>query len=65
MLDIIGGFDYSEGANYSDELMELFNKYNDEWIDSDFTRLGKRVSMRVILWDIGFQMTCEQLGICS
>lgn len=34
----------------------------EEWM-SKLPNLGKRVSPRVILWAVGYQMACDQLGI--
>ena len=63
MLELIDGIDYSEEIYYPDELIHLFEEYNEDWYESDFVRLGKRISQRVVLWTVGFQMACEQLGL--
>lgn len=63
MQELLDDMDLGENNNYTDELTELFEKYNDDWWESDFVNLGRRTSQRVILWAVGFQMVCEQLGI--
>lgn len=45
------------------EVREIVEKYFDNWWDSGFESLGKRIAYRVYLWSMGFQMVCEQLGI--
>lgn len=63
MQELLEDMNLGENNNYTNELTELFEKYDDNWWDSSFTSLGCRVSQRVILWAVGFQMACEQLGI--
>lgn len=63
MQELLDDMDLGENNNYTDELTELFEKYNDDWWYSGFANLGCRTSQRVILWAVGFQMVCEQLGI--
>lgn len=55
--------DMSDDETYSDELIRLFEKYFNPWYESGFRDLGKRISQRVVLWAVGFQMACQQLGI--
>lgn len=52
-----------ENYGYSEDLITLFEKYCDPWYESGFGDLGKRVDQRIVLWAVGFQMACEQLGI--
>lgn len=63
MQEILEDIDLDRQDTYPEELTELFEKYNDDWWESDFVNLGCRTSQRVILWAVGFQMACEQLGI--
>lgn len=63
MQGLLEDMDLDSGCCYTDELRELFEKYNEDWYESDFMNLGCRTSQRVILWAVGFQMACEQLGI--
>lgn len=50
-----------EGWTVSDDLVELFSKYNADWWESGFVDLGKRIDKRVYLWTYGFQEGVEQL----
>lgn len=63
MKSILEDLDISESRNYPKELTDLFEKYNGDWWESGFTNLGCRISQRVVLWSVGYQMTCEQIGI--
>ena len=53
--------DLSMDHNYPDELTNLFAKYDQDWWESTFANLGCRISQRVILWAIGFQMAYDQI----
>ena len=63
MKSILEDLDISESRNYPKELTDLFEKYNEDWWESGFTNLGCRISQRVVLWSVGYQMACEQIGI--
>lgn len=61
MFEMLQECDLDEHTIYSDELIELFAKYNEDWWDSDFTTVGQRISPRVILWAVGYRMAMQQL----
>lgn len=63
MERILDDLDTYRVGTYPEELTDLFEKYNTDWWESDFSRLGCRIAQRVILWAEGFQMACEQLNI--
>ncbi len=48
-------------CTYPEELTDLMQKYEEDWFDSNFAGIGKRVSPRVVLWAVGYQMACERL----
>ena len=48
---------------YSDDILEIFEKYASEWWESPFESAGQRISERVYLWIAGYRMACRQLGI--
>ncbi|MBQ0057324.1 MAG: hypothetical protein KBT20_06670 [Bacteroidales bacterium] len=50
------------GVNYPTELIEIFEKYNTDWWESAFADIGQRISPRIVLWSVGFQMAWEQVG---
>lgn len=63
MRDLLEDADLDSSGSYTEELTDLFEKYCDNWWESNFANLGCRTSQKVILWAVGFQMACEQLGI--
>lgn len=63
MLEICEDLTFSSHMTYPSDLIELMEKYNTDWWESDFVRIGKRVSPRVYLWSDGFIQACNQLGI--
>ena len=48
---------------YSDDILEIFEKYASEWWESPFESAGQRISERVYLWIAGYRMACRQLNI--
>lgn len=55
-------------SKYPEDLTDLFDKYCENYccdinLHTAFENLGRRISHRVILWFVGFQMACDQLGI--
>lgn len=48
-------------CTYPEELTDLMQKYEEDWFDSNFAGIGRRVSPRVVLWAVGYQMACERL----
>lgn len=50
-------------CTYPERLTDLMEKYEEDWFDTNFTEIGKRISPRVVLWAVGYQMACEQLKI--
>lgn len=63
MESILEDLDTYQISAYPKNLTDLFEKYNEDWWESEFSDLGRRISQRVILWVEGFQMVCEQLNI--
>lgn len=61
MQRILNDFQPSENGCYPDELTELFSKYDDNWYESSFSDLGRRISQRVVLWAEGYRMAMQQI----
>lgn len=62
MLRILEDINLNENACYPSELTDLMEKYVEERWESDFTSIGKRISPRVILWAVGYQMAMQQIN---
>lgn len=61
MLRIFYDYEPSENCVYPDELVSLFEKYDDTWWETDFRSIGERVSPRVVLWAVGYRMAMQQI----
>lgn len=61
MFDALDECDLGPYTEYPDDLTELFCKYDQDWYDSEFARVGQRISPRVILWAVGYRMAMQQL----
>ena len=61
MLDLMTDCGLAGARTYPTELVELFEKYSDDWWESSFADIGKRLNQRVILWAVGFQMAWAQI----
>ena len=61
MQDILDDMSLSEGTQYPSDLIDLMGKYDPDWWEGDFSRLGKRIDKRVYLWTYGYQEGVERL----
>lgn len=61
MQEILDDFPMNEYAAYPEELTDLMSKYNSDWWESGFSRLGKRIDKRIYLWIYGYQEGVERL----
>lgn len=61
MQAILDYMSLSENSQYPDKLIELMGKYDPDWWEGDFSRLGKRIDKRVYLWTYGYQEGVERL----
>ena len=61
MFDLLNNCDLGEDTIYSDELMELIDKYDGDECNDGFDTVGQRISPRVILWAVGYRMAMQQL----
>lgn len=61
MLRLCDGMTFGENVPYPDAFVELVKKYADPWWESEFAHIGKRISERVYLWAIGYQMALKQI----
>lgn len=61
MQEILDDYPIGENTVYPEELTDLMSKYNTEWFESAFVRLGKRIDKRVYLWTYGYQEGVERL----
>lgn len=62
MQSIMENAELDERTHYPNDLIELMEKYDCDWWESDFARVGKRIDQRVILWAVGYQMAWEQIA---
>lgn len=62
MESIMYDYDIAGAKTYPSDLIELFEKYDTDWWESDFSYIGKRLNQRVILWAVGFQMAWAQVS---
>lgn len=61
MLEILEDCPIGENLTYPEELTDLFSKYNVDWWESQFVRLGERIDKRIYLWTYGYQEGVERL----
>lgn len=61
MESILEEMSLTENTAYPRDLVELFEKYNTDWWESDFIRLGQRINQRVYLWAVGLDLAYEQI----
>lgn len=61
MLHLCEEMTFGENVPYPDDFVELAEKYADPWWESEFADIGKRISGRVYLWAVGYQMALKQI----
>ena len=61
MSDILRDIPLSENCAYPEELTNLMSKYNPDWWEGAFSRLGQRISKRIYLWTYGYQEGVERI----
>ena len=61
MLRLCDEMTFGENVPYPDAFVELAERYADPWWESEFAHIGKRISERVYLWAIGYQMALKQI----
>lgn len=61
MEDILTDFPLSENCTYPEELTDLMSKYDPDWWEGSFSRLGQRISKRIYLWTYGYQEGVERI----
>ena len=61
MLRLCDEMTFGENVPYPDAFVDLAEKYADPWWESEFAHIGKRISGRVYLWAIGYQMALKQI----
>lgn len=61
MKDILSDFQLGENCAYPEELTDLMSKYNPDWWEGPFSRLGCRIDKRLYLWTYGYQEGVERL----
>lgn len=61
MSDILIDFPLSENSSYPEELTDLMSKYNPDWWEEAFSKLGMRISKRIYLWTYGYQEGVERI----
>lgn len=61
MQEILDDYPMGENTVYPSELIDLMSKYNTDWFESGFSRLGKRIDKRIYLWTYGYQEGVERL----
>ena len=61
MQEILDDYTIGENTVYPEELTDLFYKYNSDWWEGAFSRLGKRIDKRIYLWTFGYQEGVERL----
>lgn len=61
MFDLLNNCDLGEDTIYSDDLMDLIDKYDGDECNYGFDTVGQRISPRVILWAVGYRMAMQQL----
>jgi hypothetical protein len=61
MIRLCDEMTFGENVPYPDAFVELVEKYADPWWESEFAHIGKRISGRVYLWAVGYQMALKQI----
>lgn len=61
MQDMLDDMSLSECSQYPEDLINLIGKYDPDWWEGKFSRLGKRIDKRVYLWTYGYQEGVERL----
>ena len=61
MIRLCDEMTFGENVPYPKAFVELAEKYADPWWESEFAHIGKRISGRVYLWAIGYQMALKQI----
>lgn len=61
MQEILDEYSINENTIYPKELTDLWDKYDPDWFESDFARLGRRIDKRIYLWTYGYQEGVERL----
>ena len=61
MQDMLDYISLSENSQYPSDLIDLMGKYDPDWWEGEFSRLGKRIDKRVYLWTYGYQEGVERL----
>ena len=61
MLDLCEEMTFGENIPYPDNFVKLAEKYAAPWWESEFANIGKRISGRVYLWVVGYQMALKQI----
>lgn len=46
---------------YPQEAVDIIEKYDDNWHDSEFSKIGRRINSRVYFWSEGLKMAWEQV----
>lgn len=63
MLGICAKLEFSSHMTYPRELTKLMKQYDSDWEESNFSRIGRRISPRVKLWSKGLIEALEQLEL--
>ncbi len=61
MQEILDDYPIRENTAYPEELTDLFCKYNTDWWEGAFSRLGERIDKRIYLWIFGYQEGVERI----
>lgn len=61
MLNLCGEMTFGDNIPYPDNFVKLAEKYAEPWRESRFVDIGKRISGRVYLWAVGYQMALKQI----
>lgn len=61
MLNLCGEMTFGDNIPYPDDFVKLAEKYAEPWWESRFVDIGKRISGRVYLWAVGYQMALKQI----
>lgn len=63
LSDILEYSDCGDYRIFTDEALHIIEKYDGDAFESGLLAAGQRISMRIYLWIVGFQMGVVQLGL--
>lgn len=62
LQSILADINVNEHMTFPMEYVDIVEKYNTDWWESDFADVGKRINPRVYLWAVGLQMAYKEVS---